>query len=49
VSTLLFIAAAAWVVAGSIGSNPGNALRGIALLLLGVPVYHYWQARLQSS
>lgn len=49
VSTLLFIAAAAWVVAGSIGSNPGNALRGSVLLLLGVPVYHYWQARLRHS
>lgn len=46
-STLLFIAAAAWVVAGSIGTNPGNALRGGGLLLLGVPVYLYWQARLR--
>jgi basic amino acid/polyamine antiporter, APA family len=49
VSTLLFIAAAAWVVAGSIGTNPGNALRGGGLLLLGVPVYLYWQARLRRS
>ncbi len=46
VSTLCFMGAAAWVVLGSVVSNPGNALRGTALLLLGIPVYLYWQARL---
>jgi APA family basic amino acid/polyamine antiporter len=45
VTTLLFIAAAVYVVIGSILSNPGNAARGAALLALGVPVYVYWNAR----
>ncbi len=44
-TTLLFIAAAIYVVVGSILSNPGNAARGAGLLALGVPVYLYWNAR----
>jgi len=36
---VFFILAAMYVVAGSVGSNPGNALRGAALIALGVPVY----------
>lgn len=44
-STLLFIAAAAYVVLGSITSNPGNALRGAGLFVLGLPVYAFWRAR----
>ncbi|HEX6644345.1 MAG TPA: amino acid permease, partial [Gemmatimonadales bacterium] len=42
---LLFIAAALYVVAGSVSSNPGNALRGAALLALGVPVYLWGRRR----
>lgn len=42
--TAVFVGAAAYVVAGSIWSNPANALRGAALLLAGVPVY-FWRAR----
>jgi len=45
VTPLVFIAAAVYVVIGSIASNPGNALLGSCLLLLGVPVYLYWSAR----
>jgi APA family basic amino acid/polyamine antiporter len=41
----LFILAALYVVAGSIGSNPGNAVRGALLLLAGVPVYAIWRRR----
>jgi len=44
-STLLFIAAAAYVVLGSVTSNPGNALRGAGLFVLGLPVYMFWQSR----
>ncbi|MGE5927607.1 MAG: APC family permease, partial [Gemmatimonadota bacterium] len=40
----LFIAAALYVVIGSISSNPGNALRGAGLLALGVPVF-LWSRR----
>jgi APA family basic amino acid/polyamine antiporter len=41
---LFFIAAALYVVVGSVASNPGNAVRGVALLGLGVPVY-WWSRR----
>ena len=44
-STLLFIAASVYVVLGSITSNPGNALRGAGLFVLGLPVYAYWRSR----
>ena len=40
-----FVAAAAYVVASSIWANPGNALIGTGLILLGVPVYLYWRRR----
>jgi APA family basic amino acid/polyamine antiporter len=35
--------AALYVVFGSIASNPWNALRGMLLLLAGVPVYLFWR------
>jgi APA family basic amino acid/polyamine antiporter len=38
----LFVAAAVYVVVGSVRSNPGNALRGLGLLALGVPVFYSW-------
>lgn len=38
----LFAGVAAYVVVGSILSNPGNALRGTGLLALAIPVYLYW-------
>ena len=44
-TTLIFIAAAIYVVVGSVISNPGNAARGAGLLALGVPVYLYWNGR----
>lgn len=40
-----FVAAAAYVVASSVGANPGNALIGTGLILLGVPVYWYWRRK----
>ena len=39
----LFVGAAAYVVASSILANPKNALIGLALLGLGIPVYLYWR------
>ena len=44
-STLLFIASAVYVMVGSIASNPGNAVRGALLLLIGVPVFLLWRKR----
>lgn len=44
-STLIFIAAACFVVIGSITSNPRNALLGSGIILLGVPFYFYWHLR----
>jgi APA family basic amino acid/polyamine antiporter len=48
-STLLFVAAAGYVVIGSVLSNPGNALRGTLLLALGLPVYAYWMRKRSRS
>lgn len=48
-STLLFIGAACYVMFGSITSNPGNALRGAALLLAGIPVFLFWRQRIRVS
>jgi len=49
VSTLLFIAAAVYVVVGSVWAHPGNAIRGTALLLIGVPIFFYWRGRAAST
>ncbi|MGE0440249.1 MAG: APC family permease [Gemmatimonadales bacterium] len=43
----LFVGAAAYVVVGSVWSNPGNAVRGALLLALGVPVY-LWRSRVAA-
>lgn len=41
----LFIAAACYVVVGLVASNPQNAARGTALMLLGIPVFAFWRRR----
>ncbi len=48
-STLVFIAAAIYVVFGSVTSNPGNALRGAGLLLAGIPIFLFWRGRAARS
>jgi APA family basic amino acid/polyamine antiporter len=48
-TTLLFLAASAYVVIGSVASNPRNALIGSGLLLLGIPVFLYWRHRAAVS
>ena len=45
VTVALFVAASAYVVIGSIKSDPGNALIGAGLILLGIPVYFFWRWR----
>jgi basic amino acid/polyamine antiporter, APA family len=42
-TTILFIAAAVYVVISSIWAHPGNALLGAALLLPGIPIFFLWQ------
>ena len=49
VSTLTFIAAAFYVVIGSVTSNPGNAARGAGLIALGFPVYAFWKRRASTG
>jgi basic amino acid/polyamine antiporter, APA family len=49
VGILVFIAAAVYVLVGSVQSNPGNAARGAGLLVLGAPVYLYWHRRRSRS
>ncbi len=48
-SVWLFVAAAAYVVFGSITSNPRNAFNGILLLAAGVPVCLYWRRKADPS
>jgi APA family basic amino acid/polyamine antiporter len=45
ITPLIFILAAVYVVLGSVLSNPNNALKGIALIAIGAPVYRYWSGR----
>jgi APA family basic amino acid/polyamine antiporter len=42
---VVFILAALYVVVGSVASNPTNAVKGGALIALGVPVYWFWKRR----
>lgn len=42
---LFFIVAALYVVVGSVASNTANAVRGVGLLALGVPVYLWGRRR----
>ncbi|MEP7000246.1 MAG: amino acid permease [bacterium] len=44
-SVVLFVLAALYVVFGSVASNPGNAVRGVLLLVAGVPVFLFWKNR----
>jgi APA family basic amino acid/polyamine antiporter len=49
VTPLIFILAALYVVLGSVLSNPANALKGTALMALGVPVFLFWKRRSITS
>jgi len=44
-----FMLAALYVVIGSIVSNPGNAVKGTALILLGVPVFLFWKGKASKA
>jgi len=45
VAPVVFVFAAAYVVIGSIASNPGNAVRGATIIALGIPVYLFWRGK----
>jgi len=45
----LFVAAAAYVVIGSIASNPVNAMIGAGLIVAGIPVQRLWTRRAAAS
>jgi APA family basic amino acid/polyamine antiporter len=45
VGTIIFLMAALYVVVGSIASNPGNAIKGTLLILLGIPVFYWWNRK----
>jgi APA family basic amino acid/polyamine antiporter len=49
VTPALFVLASAYVVISSIRSNPGNALKGAALIGLGVPVFLFWKSRMKAA
>jgi APA family basic amino acid/polyamine antiporter len=42
-TTLLFVAGSWLVVANTVYRFPANALAGLGLLILGIPVYLYWR------
>ena len=46
---ILFIAAHAWIVWGSLVENPWDSLRGVIIVSLGIPAYLIWQRRLSKS
>jgi basic amino acid/polyamine antiporter, APA family len=45
----VFVAAAVYVVVGSVASNPKNALLGAGILALGVPVFFYYARRAEAT
>jgi APA family basic amino acid/polyamine antiporter len=45
----VFMLAALYVVVGSIASNPANAMKGTALILLGVPVFLFWERKRRGA
>ncbi|MBA2302624.1 MAG: amino acid permease [Acidobacteria bacterium] len=46
---LLFILAAAAIVLNTVIAQPGRALVGIAVVLLGAPAYLFWSSKLNAS
>ena len=49
ISTGLFLAAAVYVILGSVLSNPVNAAKGTGLLALGWPAYAFWRRRAAAA
>jgi APA family basic amino acid/polyamine antiporter len=49
VTPIVFILASAYIAFSSLVSNPLNALAGLGLIALGVPVYWFWHRRGSAS
>lgn len=45
---ILFIAAHAWIVWGSLVQNPWDSLRGVIIVGLGIPAYLIWKNRIEK-
>jgi basic amino acid/polyamine antiporter, APA family len=48
-ATLLFVAAAGWILVNTLMEDPRDALMGIVLLLLSLPFYFYWRRGRQTE
>ena len=48
VTPIIFIAAALFISINSLVAQPGNALAGLGIILLGVPAYFYWQRKVSA-
>jgi hypothetical protein len=46
---LVFALGTTWVVGNALVARPVTTLAGIALTLLGLPIYAVWQRRLESK
>ena len=48
-AALLFLAGAALLEISTLWTKPRESIAGIVLILLGLPFYFYWRARMQKS
>ena len=48
VTPVLFVAAAAAIVINTVFTQPKQAAVGIALVLIGIPAFLFWQSRKQA-
>jgi APA family basic amino acid/polyamine antiporter len=39
---LIFILVAGWLIVNTLTATPRQALAGLSIILLGLPVYGYW-------
>jgi basic amino acid/polyamine antiporter, APA family len=49
VTPLFFVAMSVWFVVNTLMEKPEQAIAGIILLALGVPVYYYWRSKSASQ
>ena len=49
VTPILFILMAAWFVINTLIEKPEQAVAGLIMLGLGLPVYYYWKSKLNRT